>query len=125
MVSKRRYLTVKEVQAMMQAVCYGATGARDDCLILLAYRHAEETRAESQWIVAARPLCHLHPPVDLNTSPAATHIFLTSIPGSLGLKIVPRQYHNIQRNHFPSASKLPRRVQSGFPRKDGVHIPKQ
>ncbi|ENR6375290.1 tyrosine recombinase, partial [Escherichia coli] len=26
--SKRRYLTGKEVQAMMQAVCYGATGAR-------------------------------------------------------------------------------------------------
>ncbi|EPG9340877.1 TPA: tyrosine recombinase, partial [Escherichia coli] len=25
--SKRRYLTGKEVQAMMQAVCYGATGA--------------------------------------------------------------------------------------------------
>ncbi|MBA2041520.1 tyrosine recombinase, partial [Escherichia coli] len=25
---KRRYLTGKEVQAMMQAVCYGATGAR-------------------------------------------------------------------------------------------------
>ncbi|EJF0196412.1 tyrosine recombinase, partial [Escherichia coli] len=24
--SKRRYLTGKEVQAMMQAVCYGATG---------------------------------------------------------------------------------------------------
>ncbi|XNM81403.1 hypothetical protein ACLK1U_24350 [Escherichia coli] len=23
----------------MQAVCYGATGARDYCLILLAYRH--------------------------------------------------------------------------------------
>ncbi|SRB46838.1 tyrosine recombinase [Escherichia coli] len=38
-VSKRRYLTGKEVQAMMQAVCYGATGARDYCLILLAYRH--------------------------------------------------------------------------------------
>ena len=37
--SKRRYLTGKEVQAMMQAVCYGATGARDYCLILLAYRH--------------------------------------------------------------------------------------
>ena len=36
--SKRRYLTGKEVQAMMQAVCYGATGARDYCLILLAYR---------------------------------------------------------------------------------------
>lgn len=30
--SKRRYLTGKEVQAMMQAVCYGATGARDYCL---------------------------------------------------------------------------------------------
>lgn len=37
--SKRRYLTGKEVQDMMQAVCYGATGARDYCLILLAYRH--------------------------------------------------------------------------------------
>ncbi|WP_170982234.1 tyrosine-type recombinase/integrase, partial [Escherichia coli] len=33
------FLTGKEVQAMMQAVCYGATGARDFCLILLAYRH--------------------------------------------------------------------------------------
>jgi len=40
-VSKRRYLTGKEVQAMMQAVCYGATGARDYCLILLAYRHGD------------------------------------------------------------------------------------
>ena len=37
--SKRRYLTGKEVQAMMQAVCFRATGARDYCLILLADRH--------------------------------------------------------------------------------------
>ncbi|EPO2591932.1 type 1 fimbria switch DNA invertase FimE, partial [Escherichia albertii] len=37
--SKRRYLTGKEVQAMMQAVCYGPTGLRDYCLILLAFRH--------------------------------------------------------------------------------------
>ena len=42
--SKRRYLTGKEVQAMMQAVCYGATGARDYCLILLAYRHGMRIR---------------------------------------------------------------------------------
>ena len=48
-----------------------------------------------------------YPPVDLNTPPAAIHIFNTSIPGSLGLKIVPRRYLNIQRNHFPSISKLP------------------
>jgi len=38
-VNRRRYLTGKEVQAMMQAARHGATGERDYCLILLAFRH--------------------------------------------------------------------------------------
>lgn len=37
--NRRRYLTGKEVQAMMQAARHGATGERDYCLILLAFRH--------------------------------------------------------------------------------------
>ena len=64
-----------------------------------------------------------YPPVDLNTPPnSSIYIFLTSIPGSLGLKIVPRQYPTIQRNHFPTIQISPRRVQSSFPRKVGIHI---
>ena len=37
--NRRRYLTGKEVQAMMLAARHGATGERDYCLILLAFRH--------------------------------------------------------------------------------------
>ncbi|EBR8157661.1 tyrosine recombinase [Salmonella enterica subsp. enterica serovar Newport] len=37
--TRRRYLTGKEVQAMMQATLLGSTGERDYCLILLAFRH--------------------------------------------------------------------------------------
>ncbi|MFP9230231.1 tyrosine-type DNA invertase [Pectobacterium cacticida] len=37
--SRRRFLTAKEVQAMMLAARHGATGERDYCLILLAFRH--------------------------------------------------------------------------------------
>lgn len=37
--NRRRFLTAKEVQAMMQASRQGATGERDYCLILLAFRH--------------------------------------------------------------------------------------
>ncbi|VEB84279.1 type 1 fimbriae regulatory protein FimE [Klebsiella quasipneumoniae] len=37
--NRRRFLTAKEVQAMMQAARQGATGERDYCLILLAFRH--------------------------------------------------------------------------------------
>lgn len=36
---RRRFLTAKEVQGMMQAVRTGNSGARDYCLILLAFRH--------------------------------------------------------------------------------------
>jgi type 1 fimbriae regulatory protein FimE len=38
-VNRRRFLTAKEVQAMMQAARQGPTGERDYCLILLAFRH--------------------------------------------------------------------------------------
>jgi integrase len=38
-VNRRRFLTGKEVQAMMQAARHGQTGERDYCLILLAFRH--------------------------------------------------------------------------------------
>ncbi|WP_336219671.1 tyrosine-type DNA invertase [Citrobacter amalonaticus] len=37
--NRRRYLTGKEVQAMMQAARHGPAGERDYCLILLAFRH--------------------------------------------------------------------------------------
>lgn len=37
--NRRRYLTGKEVQAMMLAVRNRPTGVRDYCLILLAFRH--------------------------------------------------------------------------------------
>ena len=37
--NRRRFLTAKEVQAMMQAARQDATGERDYCLILLAFRH--------------------------------------------------------------------------------------
>ncbi|NOJ99179.1 tyrosine-type recombinase/integrase, partial [Corallococcus coralloides] len=37
--NRRRFLTGKEVQAMMLAVRHGPTGERDYCLILLAFRH--------------------------------------------------------------------------------------
>ncbi|GJK64815.1 hypothetical protein TUM17563_25800 [Klebsiella oxytoca] len=37
--NRRRFLTAKEVQAMMLAVRHGPTGERDYCLILLAFRH--------------------------------------------------------------------------------------
>lgn len=37
--NRRRFLTAKEVQAMMQAARHGPTGERDYCLILLAFRH--------------------------------------------------------------------------------------
>ena len=37
--NRRRFLTAKEVQAMMQAARQGPTGERDYCLILLAFRH--------------------------------------------------------------------------------------
>ncbi|WP_072269099.1 tyrosine-type DNA invertase [Klebsiella aerogenes] len=37
--SRRRFLTAKEVQAMMQAAYNGLTGERDYCFILLAFRH--------------------------------------------------------------------------------------
>jgi type 1 fimbriae regulatory protein FimE len=37
--SKRKFLTWREVSHMMQAVSGGQTGARDCCLILLAFRH--------------------------------------------------------------------------------------
>ena len=37
--NRRRYLTGKEVHAMMLAARHGATGERDYCLILLAFRH--------------------------------------------------------------------------------------
>lgn len=37
--NRRRFLTAKEVQAMMQAAYRGTTGTRDYCLILLAFRH--------------------------------------------------------------------------------------
>ncbi|CBG89650.1 tyrosine-type DNA invertase [Citrobacter rodentium] len=37
--NRRRYLTGKEVQAMMLAARHGPTGERDYCLILLAFRH--------------------------------------------------------------------------------------
>ncbi|MGE0969236.1 tyrosine-type DNA invertase [Klebsiella sp. WOUb02] len=37
--NRRRFLTAKEVQAMMLAVRDGPTGERDYCLILLAFRH--------------------------------------------------------------------------------------
>lgn len=37
--NRRRYLTGKEVQAMMLAARHGLTGERDYCLILLAFRH--------------------------------------------------------------------------------------
>lgn len=37
--NRRRFLTGKEVQAMMQAARHGPTGERDYCLILLAFRH--------------------------------------------------------------------------------------
>ena len=36
--NRRRFLTAKEVQAMMQAARQGPTGERDYCLILLAFR---------------------------------------------------------------------------------------
>lgn len=37
--NRRRYLTAREVQAMMLAARQGPTGERDYCLILLAFRH--------------------------------------------------------------------------------------
>ena len=37
--NRRRFLTGKEVQAMMLAARHGQTGERDYCLILLAFRH--------------------------------------------------------------------------------------
>lgn len=37
--NRRRFLTGKEVQAMMHAARNGQTGERDYCLILLAFRH--------------------------------------------------------------------------------------
>jgi type 1 fimbriae regulatory protein FimE len=37
--NRRRFLTAKEVQAMMLAARHGPTGDRDYCLILLAFRH--------------------------------------------------------------------------------------
>ncbi len=37
--NRRRFLTGKEVQAMMLALRHGPTGERDYCLILLAFRH--------------------------------------------------------------------------------------
>lgn len=37
--NRRRFLTAREVQAMMKAVRHGQTGERDYCLILLAFRH--------------------------------------------------------------------------------------
>lgn len=37
--SKRKFLTWREISHMMQAVSGGQTGARDCCLILLAFRH--------------------------------------------------------------------------------------
>ncbi|HHG8773636.1 TPA: type 1 fimbria switch DNA invertase FimE [Raoultella planticola] len=37
--NRRRFLTAKEVQAMMLAARQGPTGERDYCLILLAFRH--------------------------------------------------------------------------------------
>ena len=51
----------------------------------------------------------------ISTFPSNIHTFLTSIPGSLGLKIVPRRHTNIQRNHFPSISKLPQESPIQFP----------
>ena len=58
-------------------------------------------------------------------SPTAIHIFLTSIPGSLGLKIVPRRYINIQRNHFPPSSKPPQESPIQFPQESWNPSPKQ
>ncbi len=37
--NRRRFLTGREVQAMMLAARHGQTGERDYCLILLAFRH--------------------------------------------------------------------------------------
>ncbi|HBU6431712.1 TPA: tyrosine-type recombinase/integrase, partial [Klebsiella oxytoca] len=37
--NRRRFLTAREVQAMMLAARYGSAGERDYCLILLAFRH--------------------------------------------------------------------------------------
>lgn len=37
--TKRRFLTQEEISLMIQAVRPGRTGARDACLILLAFRH--------------------------------------------------------------------------------------
>lgn len=37
--TRRRYLTGTEIQAMMQATRHGPGGERDYCLILLAFRH--------------------------------------------------------------------------------------
>ncbi|WP_258232145.1 tyrosine-type recombinase/integrase, partial [Klebsiella pneumoniae] len=42
--NRRRFLTAKEVQAMMQAARQGPTGERDYCLILLAFRHGMRIR---------------------------------------------------------------------------------
>ena len=48
----------------------------------------------------------------ISTFPSYIHIFLTSIPGSLGLKIVPRRQTNIQRNRFPQHIKTSPRESS-------------
>ena len=63
-------------------------------------------------------------PADLKHSPATIHIFLTSTPGSLGLKIVPRRHINIQRNHFPASETSPEESNLVL-QKIRVHLPKQ
>ncbi|WP_320728670.1 tyrosine-type DNA invertase [Enterobacter ludwigii] len=37
--TERKFLTMREVQGLISAAKYGRTGARDCCLILLAFRH--------------------------------------------------------------------------------------
>ena len=58
-------------------------------------------------------------------SPAA-YIFLTSIPGSLGPKIVPRRYIKHSVVSLPRyISKLPQENPIQFPQEVGIHLPKQ
>ena len=63
-------------------------------------------------------------PADLNIPQYNIRIFLTSIPGSLGLRLFPGGIPGIQWSHFPSISKLPQESSPiQFPRKFGIYLP--
>ena len=60
----------------------------------------------------------VYPPAKISTFPSNIQAFLPSIPGSLGLKIVPRRYIKHSLESLPRyCSNFPKRVQSSSPGK--------